>query len=162
MVHYSKWAHGTVSQGPWWIFGHVEARALHRPHIRHTTIPGLRLEMSPYPIFGPRPWASCPLTIPLLFSCFTSILSFLSHYDLVPLPQYYMIDSCMSPPEWTHDPSGAQSSRSRPYKAPSYKSKHDTPSPLFMLISFVLSHSLSLMDDVSHLLTVLATLPGAW
>lgn len=74
----------------------------------------------------------------------------------------YMIDSCMSPPEWTHDPSGAQSSRSRPYKAPSYKSKHDTPSPLFMLISFVLSHSLSLMDDVSHLLTVLATLPGAW
>lgn len=124
--------------------------------------PGAPSGNVPISNFWTPPWASCPLTIPLLFSCFTSILSFLSHYDLVPLAQYYMIDSCMSPPEWTHDPSGAQSSRSRPYKAPSYKSKRDTPSPLFMLISFVLSHSLSLMDDVSHLLTVLATLPGAW
>jgi hypothetical protein len=120
-------------------FRHVEARALHYPHTWHTTIPGLRLEMAPHPIFGPLrgPCARLLYHSSLMSRSYSlSLFIVLLSLCLSMIP-HYTIDPCASPPEWTHDPLGAQASRSRPYKAPSYNSKRGGPCPL--LCSFLLS-----------------------
>jgi hypothetical protein len=92
-------AHGSIG-GRLDLVGFLSCRGSCTAHLMHRCVPGLRLEMAPYPSFGP-PLTYC--TIPILFLSPTlfSLLLSLSQYDMIDSHLILMSIQQFAPPALT-------------------------------------------------------------